>query len=276
MRKIDEEKIEIDLLLDGIIKRYGYDFSDYSYSSLKRRLTVAKTNLGVSRFTELLDKVFHNDTYFDEVLKQLSVTVTEMFRDPPFYQSLRAQLIPQLKTYPFVKIWHAGCATGEEAYSLAILLHEENFLDRALIYATDYNKNSLNIAKKGIYSPENFEKYIQNYTKVTGKDSFSQYYNSKYDLVKMKDFLKERITFSYHNLVTDHVFGEMNLILCRNVLIYFNQDLQNRVYNLFNESLRHGGYLCLGNKESLKFSSIDQYFEPLDKQQRIYKKMVHA
>ena len=272
MHEMDIERIEIALLLEGIHQRWGYDFTHYSYASLKRRLDHALKDAGVMRFTELLDRLLHDQRAFDGFLKHMSITVTEMFRDPPFYQAVRENVIPALKTYPFVKIWHAGCATGEEVYSMAILLHEEEFLERARIYATDFNKHSLDVAEKGVYPARNMENYSANYRASGCKQDFQRYYSSRYDLAKVKDFLKERITFSYHNLVTDGVFGEMNLISCRNVLIYFDKTLQDRVLSLFADSLRHGGFLCLGSKETLNFSSVKKLFEPLEGRQKIYRK----
>lgn len=272
MRSIDLERIEIDLLLEGIRKRWGYDFRHYSYASLKRRLDLARTESGSEHFTQLLDQLLHDQHAFDSFLKHMSITVTEMFRDPPYYRHVREKVIPALRTYPFVKIWHAGCATGEEAYSMAILLHEEGYLDRTRIYATDFNKCSLDAADKAVYSAKNLETYAANYYESGGKRDFSDYFISGYDRVKLKDFLKQRITFSYHNLVTDGVFGEMNLISCRNVLIYFDKVLQERVLGLFADSLRHSGFLCLGAKESLNFSDVKSLFEPLDGQKAIYKK----
>jgi chemotaxis protein methyltransferase CheR len=202
----------------------------------------------------------------------MSITVTEMFRDPAFYTAIREKLIPALKTFPFVKIWHAGCATGEEVYSMAILLHEENFLDRARIYATDFNKHSLDIAEKGVYPARNMALHAANYRASGGKANFEDYYSAGYDLAKMKDMLKKNITFSYHNLVTDSVFGEMNVVICRNVLIYFDKILQERVFGLFTDSLRHSGFLCLGSKESLNFSSVKKNFETVESKQKIYRK----
>lgn len=272
MRAIDLERIEIDLLLEGIRRRWGYDFRHYSYASLKRRLDIARKEAGDANFLQLLDQLLHDQTIFDGFLRHMSITVTEMFRDPPYYQLVREKVIPALRTYPFVKIWHAGCATGEEAYSMAILLHEEGYLDRTRIYATDFNKRSLDIADKAVYSEKNIESYAANYYECGGKRDFSDYFISGYDRVKLKDFLKERITFSYHNLVTDGVFGEMNLISCRNVLIYFDKVLQDRVLGLFADSLRHGGFLCLGAKESLNFSNVKSQFEPLEGKKKIYKK----
>lgn len=266
------EVIEIDLLLEGIRRRWGYDFTHYSQASIRRRLDHARRDAGFERLTELLDHLLHDEVIFDRFLKYMSVTVTEMFRDPAFYKIVREQLIPVLKTFPFIKIWHAGCATGEEVYSMAILLHEENFLNRARIYATDFNKHSLNSAEKGVYSLSHMETYKANYRESGGERDFSEYYSAGYGLAKVKDFLKERITFSYHNLVTDGVFGEMNLIFCRNVLIYFDKTLQNRVFTLFTDSLRHGGFLCLGTKETVNFSSVKKLYEPVENRLKIYRK----
>jgi chemotaxis protein methyltransferase CheR len=268
----DDETTEVGLLLDGIRSRYGYDFTHYSRASLKRRLERALAQTRLARFTELLDRLLRDEKCFDDFLKIMSITVTEMFRDPHFYLAVRQLVVPVLKTYPFVKIWHAGCATGEEVYSMALLLYEEGFLDRARIYATDFNKHSLDIASDGVYSARQMVTYAANYREAGGKCDFSAYLNNGYELAKFKDFLKKRITFSYHNLVTDGVFGEMNIICCRNVLIYFDKVLQDQVLSKFAESLRHGGFLCLGNKESLNFTAVTPLFEPVDKKQRIYRK----
>lgn len=272
MRETDEERAEIDKLLNGISTRYGYDFSHYSRASLKRRLERALARTGLARFTELLDRLLQDEKCFDEFLEIMSITVTEMFRDPAFYRIVREQVVPVLKTYPFAKIWHAGCATGEEVYSMALLLHEEGFLDRVRIYATDFNKQSLDTASNGVYAARRMTAYAVNYREAGGKGDFSDYYSEGYELAKFKDFLKERITFSYHNLVSDGVFGEMNIVCCRNVLIYFDKTLQDQVLSKFAESLRHGGFLCLGNKESLSFTAVNALFEPVDKKQRIYRK----
>lgn len=266
------EDIEIQILLEGILKRYGYDFRHYSHASLKRRLTHAMEQAHMQRFTEMLDELFHNEAFFDNFLRHMSVTVTDIFRDPLFYKSVREKIIPTLKTFPFIKVWHAGCATGEEVYSMAIMLHEEKFLARSSIYATDFNKHSLDIAQKAVYGSDKLPSYASNYRQAGGLKNFSDYYSSGYNLIKFKDYLKERVTFSYHNLVTDGVFGEMNIIFCRNVLIYFDKDLQNRTLNLLSASLRHGGYLCLGDKESLNFTTVSNQFEAVDDKQRIFKK----
>ena len=268
----DNESIEIDMLLNGIRSRYGYDFTHYSRASLKRRLERALVQTKVAHFSELLDRLFHDEKCFDEFLKTMSITVTEIFRDPGFYHAVREHVVPVFKTYPFVKIWHAGCATGEEVYSMALLLHEEGFLERTRIYATDFNKHSLDTAAKGVYPAKLMTACAANYRESGGKGEFSDYLSDGYELAKFKDFLKERITFSYHNLVTDGVFGEMNMICCRNVLIYFDKTLQDQVLQKFAESLRYGGFLCLGNKESLNFTAVMPLFAPTDKKQRIYRK----
>ncbi len=265
------EDIEIEVLLQGIRSRYGYDFTHYSHASLKRRLYHVLRREKMSRFTELLDRLFHDEYAFDKFLTAISITVTQLFRDPPFYKAIRETVVPVLMTFPFVKIWHAGCATGEEVYSMAILLYEENFLGRARLYATDFNKHSLHVAQNGIYDSKNMTAFAANYRAAGGKRDFADYYSDGYELAKFKDYLKENITFSYHNLVNDGVFGEMNLICCRNVLIYFDSELQNRVLSVFSESLRHGGFLCLGNKESLNFTSVKNLFEPVDAKQKIYR-----
>jgi chemotaxis protein methyltransferase CheR len=272
MIEIDRQELEIELLLDGIRSRYGYDFAHYSRASLKRRLERALAQTRLTQFSQLLDRLLHDEKSFDEFLKIMSIAVTEMFRDPDFYQAVRKRVVPLLKTYPFIKIWHAGCATGEEVYSMALLLHEEGFLDRARLYATDFNKHSLDAAANGVYSVKQMASYAANYQLAGGTGYFPDYYSDGYELAKFKDFLRERITFSYHNLVSDGVFGEMNIICCRNVLIYFDKTLQEQVLGKFSESLRHGGFLCLGNRESLNFTAIKPLFAVVDRTQRIYQK----
>ncbi|MBI1212708.1 MAG: protein-glutamate O-methyltransferase CheR [Alphaproteobacteria bacterium] len=268
----DPEAVSFELLLEGIKRRWGYDFTHYSRASLKRRLDQARRDAGYERYTELLDRLLHDDAFFDHFLKYMSITVTEMFRDPAFYRVVRERVVPILKTFPFVKIWHAGCATGEEVYSLAIILHEEGFLDRATIYATDFNKQSLDVAQRGVYPVAHLDQHAANYRSSGGTRPFSDYFSSAYGLAKIKNVLKERVTFSYHNLVTDGVFGEMNVIFCRNVLIYFDKTLQNRAFELFTNSLRHGGFLCLGTKETLNFSSVKRHYEQIEGRCKIFKK----
>ncbi len=267
-------KIEEELLLEAIYRRYGYDFRNYARSSLRRRLTHRMEAAKLERISEMIPLVLHDEVFFNHLLTDLSITVTEMFRSPKFYAVLREQIIPVLKTYPFVKIWHAGCATGEEVYSMAIVLQEEDFLDRAQIYATDYNNTSLETASEGIYPIEYVKKFASNYYKGGGKRSFSDYFLAKFQSAKIQRSLKKNIVFSHHNLVTDHSFGQMNVIICRNVLIYFDRTLQNRVLSLFCDSLSHGGFLCLGSKETIDFLDCRSHFKLLSREARIYKKII--
>jgi len=270
---VETETIELDLLLEGIHRRWGYDFRSYARASLKRRITKCMEDVGLDHLSEMVPRVLHDKAFFDAFLKNLSVTITEMFRDPTFYRALRKHLVDHLKTYPFIKIWHAGCATGEEAYSMAILLQEEGLLDRATIYATDYNDQALDRAKGGMYALEKIQQYTANYVASGGTQSFSDYYRARYGSAKMDPALTERITFSHHNLVTDGVFGEMNVVICRNVLIYFDKTLQNRTLALFADSLCRRGFLCLGSKETLEFSSVSNSFESVAKKEKIYRKV---
>jgi chemotaxis protein methyltransferase CheR len=267
------ENLEIDLLLEAIKRRYGYDFHNYVRSSLKRRILHRMAIANLSRISDMLSCVIHDKSFFDDFLKDMSITVTEMFRDASFYIALREQVIPLLKTYSFVKIWHAGCATGEEVYSMAVMLKEADFNERVQIYATDYNKRSLSIAKDGLYPLKLVRGYEENYRKAGGEHSLSDYYHTRYKSVMFDAELSKNITFAHHNLVTDGVFGEMNLIICRNVLIYFNRALQNQVLQLFMDSLCRGGLLCLGNKESLDYADVVGHFGVLSKANRIYKKL---
>ena len=254
------EELETDLLLMAIEQRYGYDFRNYARSSLKRRIAHRLNAANLSKITDLLSSVVHDEAIFDDFLQDMSITVTEMFRDPPFYTAVRDKVIPLLKTYPFVKIWHAGCATGEEVYSMAILLMEEGYYDRAQIYATDYNKRSLAIAEEGIYPAESIKLFTDNYQRAGGKASFSDYYHARYNSAKFDASLKKNITFAHHNLVTDGVFGEMHMIVCRNVMIYFDRTLQSRALRLFFDSLCRSGVLCLSTKETVEFTSEAECF----------------
>ena len=272
MKDKDTKDIEISLLLEAIYQRYGYDFRQYSQAHIRRRIMNRMTMTGLEYISQMQAMVLNDETFASDLLQDLSITVTEMFRDPEFYKSLRENVIPILKTYPFIKIWHAGCATGEEAYSMAILLQEEGLYDRTTIYATDFNQMALDKAKEGIFSNKMIKDYTVNYQLSGGKESFSSYYTASYDNVIMNKSLKKNIVWANHNLVTDSVFAEVHLILCRNVLIYFDQNLQNKVQTLFFNSLINGGVLCLGSKESLHFTDLyDEYME-LDKKQRIFKK----
>lgn len=267
------EEIEIDLLLEAIFRRYGYDFRDYARGSVRRKVRAMTKRLDVTRLSELIPRLLHDQALFGAMVGAFSTPVTEMFRDPPFFAFLREAVVPYLKTYPFVRIWLAGCATGEEAYSLAILLKEEGLGERATVFATDFVDASLSQAREGIYPLRAMKTNIMNYQQAGGKQLFSDYYHADYDSVIMDARLRENITFANHNLVTDGVFGEMHLILCRNVLIYFNSTLQRRVLDLFHQSLLHGGFLALGSKESLRRHGFNDRFEELEPTWKIYRRI---
>ncbi len=270
---VNTESIEIGLLMEGIYRRWGYDFRSYAPASLKRQITKRMHSAGLSHISGLLPRVLHDKEFLDSFVLGLSITVTEMFRDPEFFQAVRQHLISLLKTYSFVKIWHAGCATGEEVYSMAILLQEEGLLDRIQIYATDFNGEALDKAKTGIYPVERLEAYAANYLLAGGAQSLSAYYHALNGSAKMTSNLMKHITFAHHNLATDGVFGEMNMVVCRNVLIYFDRSLQNRALTLFENSLCHRGILCLGNKETLDFSPIYDRFEEVAGKEKIYRRI---
>lgn len=260
-------------LLNLIRTTYGYDFTEYAIASMRRRVTHFMQTKKITAFEVLAEQLLHNEQLFEIFIQEVSVTVTEMFRDPAFFLSLRKNVIAHLATYPFIKIWIAGCATGEEVYSIAILLKEEGLLDRSLIYATDINQQSLQRAREGVYPAQQMKSFTQNYQKSGGKESLSVYYKAKYDAVMMDKSLAEGIVFSPHNLAVDKSFNEFQLIVCRNVLIYFNQQLQNKVINLFYESLCPLGFMGLGGKESILFSDKQQFFKDIDRKERIYRKM---
>lgn len=270
--QVDMEDVEIRLLLEAIFHIYGYDFRSYSKASIRRRVMHRLNLSGLPSIMEMIDRVMKDRQFFVSLLNDLTVNVTEMYRDPMFYRRFREEVVPLLKTFPFIKIWHAGCSTGEEIYSMAILLEEEGLYDRAMIYATDIDKNVLATAKKGIYSISSIRQYGENYVQAGGKSSLSDYYTCKYDGVIIDQRLRRNILFADHDLATDQVFGEMNVIVCRNVLIYFDRDLQRRVFQLFRDSLDLGGVLCLGTKESLNFSGIAEEFEPVDAQMKIFRR----
>ncbi|MBF0302881.1 MAG: protein-glutamate O-methyltransferase CheR [Desulfamplus sp.] len=271
-RVMDIDDIEIKLILDAVQLKHGYDFTNYARASMKRRLNKIMEDSGLARLTDMIPLIIHDNDFFRFFLHSISVNVTEMFRDPPFFLSIRESIIPYLKTYPFIKIWAAGISTGEEIYSLAILFKEEGLDENIIIYATDFNDNVLEIAKRGIYSAADMRLNTANYQKSGGKESFAGYYHADYNSVIFDSSLKKNIVFANHNLVTDGVFGEMNMILCRNVLIYFNKILQDHVLELFSKSLRINGFLCLGTKESLEFSTSASLYETIDKTARIFKK----
>ena len=272
MENTETESAAITSLLEAIYREYGYDFRQYAEAHIKRRIKNRMMMSGIKTISEIEQKVVADKYFASQFLKDLSITVTEMFRDPEFYKALRTKVIPVLKTYPFIKIWHAGCATGEEAYSMAILLKEEGLYDRTTIYATDFNQYALDLAKEGIYPNTMMKQYIANYQKAGGIEAFSDYYSSSYDRVIMDQSLKNKIVWANHNLVTDSVFAEMHLILCRNVMIYFNKNLQNQVHRLLYDSLVNGGILCLGSKESIRHTDFANEYAELDKKHMIYKR----
>ena len=266
------ENIEIDLLLEAVFRRYGHDFRHYARASVERRVRQFLPKSECRTISDIISKILHDEDVFEYFLLQLSIPVTEMFRDPQVYRALRTQVLPVLKTYPFMRIWHAGCASGEEAYSLAILLKEEGLYERAVVFATDFNDVVLQKAREGIYDLENVKLFSRNYQESGGRSSFSEYYHAHYNAIALDTSLKENITFANHNLVADTVFTEAHLILCRNVLIYFDRGLQNRVLTLFRDSLVRGGFLVLGSKESLMFSEVRDDFSIIDEKNKIFKK----
>nr|MBF0682664.1 protein-glutamate O-methyltransferase CheR [Pseudomonas sp.] len=266
-------QIELKLLIEAIYLRYSYDFRGYSAASLKRRVMLALRQLNCGSISELQQKILYDPEVFLELLQYLTIPVSEMFRDPSYYLSLREQVVPLLRTYPSLKIWVAGCSTGEEVYSLAILLREERLLERSIIYATDINPRSLEQARQGIFSLAELRQYTENYQRAGGKNSFSDYYTAAYDSAIMDKSLKDHVTFADHSLATDSVFAETQLISCRNVLIYFNKPLQDRAFGLFHDSLCHRGFLGLGSRETVEFSGYASQYEAFDKQERIFRKL---
>ncbi|WP_123039308.1 CheR family methyltransferase [Cohnella candidum] len=268
------EKLEISLLLEGIFRQYGYDFRNYAYTSVKRRVTHRLQLEGFDTATRLLDGVLHDPEMFHRLLGDLVIPVTEMFRDPETFQAFRDGIVPELRKLPYARIWHAGCSTGEEPYSMAILLEEEGLLDKTRIYGTDISEGALEQAKDGVMPLERMQLYTQNYQASGGKRAFSEYYVSDHGLVLMKPFLRKNIVFARHNLVTDRSFNEFQVIFCRNVMIYFDTVLREHVHRLFYESLAVGGFLVLGNKESISFTPMAERYEVFDDANRIYRKVV--
>ncbi|WP_149243748.1 CheR family methyltransferase [Dyadobacter sp. 32] len=263
---------EIDILLDDLLCIHGYDFTNYAKASLKRRVLRLYSLDKFSSFSELRYKIRTNQAYVERFVEEITVNVTEMFRDPLFYKALRNHVLPLLGTRPFIRIWHAGCATGEEVYSLAIMLREANLLHKSLLYATDLNPSVLDKVRKGIFPLNQMKQYSESYMTSGGQQDFSSYYTANYGQAKFKEELSEKIIISTHNLVSDGSFNEFDLILCRNVLIYFDKDLQDRALQLFDASLGLSGYLALGSKETLKFSGVQRNFLQLDKE-KIWKKV---
>lgn len=271
--KNELENIEIELLLEGVHRLYGYDFRNYALPSLKRRVWHHVHAENVPSISALQEKVLHDRACFERFVYSLSIPVTEMFRDPGLFLTFRQKVIPLLRTYPYIRIWHAGCSTGEEVYSMAIMLHEEGLYDKARIYATDMNNRSLQQAKEGVYEIGKMKQYTQNYLEAGGTRAFSEYYTAKYNSVIFQPFLRKNIIFAEHNLATDTSFNEFNVIFCRNVMIYFNDELRDNVHGLFNESLSRFGVLVLGSKESIHFTKYSGSYEPLDRVEKIYRKI---
>ncbi len=267
------ERLEIELLLEGVFRHYGFDFRSYAFASIRRRLWKRVEAEGLSSISQLQALVLHDRAAMERLLLDLSVSVTAMFRDPGFYQVFRADVVPLLRTYPFIRIWHAGCSTGEEVYSMAILLEEEDLLERTRIYATDINDAVLKQARAGIFPLNRMQEYTENYIRAGGKRSFSEYYTAKYDGALFSPSLSRNIVFSQHNLVTDRSFSEFTVIFCRNVLIYFDRELQDHVHSLFYDSLVMFGILALGSKESLRFSQYEPCYEKLHPREKLYRKI---
>ncbi|WP_461481295.1 CheR family methyltransferase [Porticoccus sp.] len=263
---------EIDRLLSAVYEKYGYDFRAYSRAHVKRRLLHRLRLANLDNLGLLQQQVLQDAHFASQLLQDLSINVTEMFRDPEFYLAVRAKVIPLLKTWSYIKIWHAGCSTGEEVYSMAILLREEGLSDRVQIYATDFNPHALARAREGIFPADHMKTYARNYQSTGACASFADYYHAKYDSAIMDPALKRNILWAQHNLVTDSDFAEVQMVICRNVLIYFNRQLQNHVHGLFHRSLTNGGILCLGKKESLVLTDHRELYSEVDRQQKIYKK----
>jgi chemotaxis protein methyltransferase CheR len=255
---------QLNVLISDLHELYGYDFSLYAKASLKRRAARLFMLHNHPSFAELCYRLKHDPHYVKLFIEELTVNVTEMFRDPTYYLTLRNKILPQLGTYPFIRIWFAGCSTGEEVYSVAIILKELKLLHKSLLYATDINATVLQKAKNGVFALSNMRKYSQNYIESGGQLDFSSYYTANYHGAKFSDELSKQMIYSTHNLVSDYSFNEFNLIICRNVLIYFERELQERVFHLFDKSLVNLGYLALGNKETIKFSSIHPYYKQVD------------
>lgn len=265
--------LEIELLISAIDQRYKWDFTHYKKASFKRRLQQFTESNKLEYISELIPRLIYDESFFEAMVSELSVPVSEIFRDPDFYLQLRNMVIPTLRTYPSINIWHAGCAKGKEVYSTAIMLFEEDLYNRCSLTGTDINKDALKIAVEGIYESRPFNEYQQNYTQAGGKKELDYYFHKSFENMIIDSQFKKNVKFLYHNLVSDPAPGKMHLIMCRNVFIYFERELQDQIINLFLECLHPGGFLCLGNKESLRFSKHANQFETIDEKQSIYRKL---
>ncbi len=266
------EDIEIRLLLEALYHRYHYDFRNYTMASVRRRLRQARENLGFATISAMQERVLHDPGMLPQMLRYLTVQVSEMFRDPSYFLAIREAVVPHLRTYPSLKVWIAGCSTGEELYSLAILFREEGLEERTLFYATDINPEALEQATAGIYDAERVRLFSENYREAGGKTSLSDYYHSSYNRCILDKSLRRNVVFSDHSLVTDQVFGEMHFVSCRNVMIYFDRALQDRAVGLFKDSLLRNGFLGLGAKESLRFSLHADAFRDFVRKEKIYQR----
>ncbi|WP_257453938.1 CheR family methyltransferase [Archangium lipolyticum] len=266
------EEIELDLLLEGIMRRYGLDFRGYARASLKRRVWNMVHAQKLETISALQAQVLHDSSKMELLLQHLSVNTTTMFRDPSFFAAFREKVVPHLFSAPFVRIWHAGCSTGEEVYSLAILLMEAGLYERSRIYATDMNASVVERAKSGIFPLEHMREYTANYLRAGGSAAFSDYYTANYDHAIFKAPLRKNIVFAQHNLVSDGTFNEFNVVLCRNVLIYFGTQLQERVHRLLHQSLRRFGILALGRGETLRHTVLENDYDEVDAQERLYRR----
>ena len=264
---------DIEMLLGDVISLYGYDFTEYSKASIRRRIQRLFTIDKFPAFAEFRYRIKNDPDYFSRFVEEITVNVTEMFRDPSFYKALREEVLPVLATHPFIRIWHAGCSTGEEVYSMAILLQEANLLHKSLLYATDINPSVLEKLRSGIFPLSQMKQYSENYILSGGKDEFSKYYTAKYDRAKFDENLSKGMIVSTHNLVSDRSFNEFQLVICRNVLIYFDKELKDKALGLFDESLEKLGFLALGSKENLKFSPIAHKYRQLPERQKIWRKI---
>jgi chemotaxis protein methyltransferase CheR len=267
------ERIEIDLLLEGVYRHYGLDFRGYALGSLKRRLARRMREEGVPTLSALQDKVLHDPDAMERLLVALSISVTAMFRDPSFYRAFREKVVPLLRTYPFIRVWNAGCATGEETLSLAIVLQEEGLLGRSRIYATDFNAGVVDRARLGEFPLSRMKAYTENYQKAGGSGEFSQYYTADGPVARFSQDLLKNVVFAKHNLVSDGSFNEFHGILCRNVLIYFGTPLQKRVHELFHDSLVNFGVLGLGHKETIRFTHLEHCYEAIDAREKLYRRV---
>jgi chemotaxis protein methyltransferase CheR len=268
------EKIEIDLLLEGLYRYYGFDFRNYIPSSISRRIWHCIRAERLKSVSGLLERVLHDPLMMERLLLDFSIHISEMFRDPPFFDSFRKKVIPLLKELPFVRIWHAGCSTGEEVYSMALMLHEEGLYQKTKIYATDMNEVLLKKAKDGAYPLDKVQGYMDNYHMAGGVKAFAEYFEVCRDKAVFQPFLAENVVFAQHNLAIDHSFNEFHVIICRNVMIYFDRVLQNRVHRLFYDSLCPSGILGLGSKEDIAFTEHSHCYEALDPEQKIYRKVM--